>query len=303
VNYLEPREIWRGYADEASKREQRSLSPPEVDRYWKAEALKFIQEHPGRVLEDMWHKTLKFFSANETPINRSLVEESIFSPILKWLPAPAGWLLALGMAGLAWMALEDRRWPIIAAPILIALFTVAVFFAEDRFRFHAMAMLALCSGLWIDLLSRNVMDRPKRQALVFGAMAGLIGMVSVALGRANPPAPIHWDHIVWGYIKMGKIAEARTLAERIASEQPRNGPILEALGFTAIARQQFREAAQDYQRAIEIRPQSHVAHYNLAKVLLELGDRNQAEIEAKIAARLYPSADYQALLNHIQAPQ
>jgi tetratricopeptide (TPR) repeat protein len=173
----------------------------------------------------------------------------------------------------------------------------------DRFRFHAMAMLALCSGLWIDLLSRNVMNRPKRQALVFGAMAGLIGMVSVALGRANPPAPIHWDHIVWGYIKMGKIAEARTLAERIASEQPRNGPILEALGFTAIARQQFREAAQDYQRAIEIRPQSHVAHYNLAKVLLELGDRNQAEIEAKIAARLYPSADYQALLNHIQAPQ
>jgi 4-amino-4-deoxy-L-arabinose transferase-like glycosyltransferase len=303
VNYLEPREIWRGYADEASKREQRSLSPPEVDRYWKAEALKFMQEHPGRVLRGMGHKTLKFFSANETPINRSLVEESIFSPILKWLPAPAGWLLALGIAGLAWMALEDRRWPIIAAPILIALFTVAVFFAEDRFRFHAMAMLALCSGLWIDLLSRNVMNRPKRQALVFGAMAGLIGMVSVALGRANPPAPIHWDHIVWGYIKMGKIAEARTLAERIASEQPRNGPILEALGFTAIARQQFREAAQDYQRAIEIRPQSHVAHYNLAKVLLELGDRNQAEIEAKIAARLYPSADYQALLNHIQAPQ
>ena len=303
VNYLEPSEIWRGYAVEASRREGRSLSPPEVDHYWKAEALNFIREHPGRVLEDMWHKTLKFFSATEIPINRSLVEESMFSPILKWLPAPATWLLALGVAGLTWLALEDRRWPIIAAPILIALLTVAFFFAEDRFRFHAVAMLALCSGIWIDRMSRNVMDRQKRQMLVFGAMAGLIGTVSVALGRANPPAPIRWDHIVWGYIKMGRIAEARTLAERIASEQPRNGPILEALGFTAIARQQYGEAAQDYQRAIEIRPQSHVAHYNLAKVFLKLGDREHAAAEAKIAAGLYPSADYQTLLNQIQAPQ
>lgn len=301
VNYLAPSEIWRGYADEASKRERRALSPPEVDRYWKAEALNFMRANPGRVLEDMWRKMLRFFSANETPINRSLVEESMFSPILNWLPAPATWLLAMGIAGLVWLARADRRWLIIAAPILIALFTVAAFFAEDRFRFHAMSMLALCSGIWIDQMLRNVMDRRKRQVLLFGVMAALIGTVSVALGRANPPAPIRWDHIVWGYIKMGRIAEARTLAERIAIEQPRNGPILEALGFTAIARQQYSEAAQDYQRAIEIRPQSHVAHYNLAKVLLQLGDREHAAAEAKIAVGLYPSADYQALLRQIQA--
>jgi tetratricopeptide (TPR) repeat protein len=253
------------------------------------------------VLQDMWRKTLKFFSATEIPINRSLAEESMFSVILKVLPAPATWLLAFGVAGLAWLALEDRRWPIVAAPILMALLTVAVFFAEDRFRFHAISMVALCSGIWIDLMLRNVMGGRTRQALVFGAMAALIGTVSVALRRVNPPVPIHWDHIVWGYIKMGKIPEARALAERVAAEQPGNGPIQEALGFTAAARQQYNEAAQDYQRAIEIRPQSHVAHYNLAKVFLELGDGERAAAEAKIAVKLYPSADYQALLNQIQA--
>jgi predicted Zn-dependent protease len=76
----------------------------------------------------------------------------------------------------------------------------------------------------------------------------------------------------------------------IALEQPDNGPILEALGFTAIKRMDFAEAAEDYERAIAARPRSHVAHYNLAKVYLQLG-RTRALEEAKAAADLNPSPD------------
>jgi len=303
VNYLQPSEIWRGYAEEASRRAGRPLSPPEVDQYWKAQALIFIREHPRSLLWGAWRKIMKFFSSTEIPINRSLVEDSMFSPVLEWLPAPAPWLLAMGLAGLVWLAWEDRRWPVIAVPILIALFTVAVFFVEDRFRFHAMAILALCSGVWIDRMIRSVKERRTRPVLVFAAMAGLLGGGSVALGRANPPPAVRWDHIVWGYIKMGKINEAEALAERVVKQQPRNGPILEALGFTAIARGQYGEAAQDYRRAVEARPQSHVAHYNLAKVFLELGQREQAAAEAEVAVKLYPSPDYRALLEQTRAPQ
>jgi tetratricopeptide (TPR) repeat protein len=255
------------------------------------------------VIEDIVQKTLKFFSANEIPINRSLREDGMFSPVLRWLPAPATWLLAMGIAGLAWLAAGDARWPIVAAPIVIALFTVAVFFAEDRFRFHAMAVLALGSGIWIDSVSSALRGRRQGPVLIVAAIAGCVGTVSIAIGRSNPPAPIHWDHIVWGYINMGRIPDARALAERIAAEQPQNGPIWEALGFTAIARQEYSEAAGDYRRAIEIRPQSHIAHYNLAKVFLKLGKPVQAGAEARIALELYPSPDYQALVNLIRAQQ
>jgi len=299
VNYLHPSEIWRGYAAEASKREGRTLGPIEVDRYWKGEALGYMLHNPARVLEGMWQKLLKFFSATEIPINRSLSEERMFSPLLDWIPAPAPWLLGLGIAGLIWLGFEDRRWPIVAAPIFIALVTVVFFFAEDRFRFHAMAVLALCAGCGIDLLVRNIAARRKRPVLIFTAIAGSVGAVSIALGGANPPPPIRWDHIVWGYINMGKMAQARILAERIAAEQPQNGPILEALGYTAAAGGQYAEAARDFQRAIEIRPRSHVAHYNLAKALLELNDRHGAAAEARIAMSLYPSPQYQALLAQI----
>ena len=108
-------------------------------------------------------------------------------------------------------------------------------------------------------------------------------------------------HIVWGYINMGKISEARTLAEFIARQQPDDGPILEALGYTASARRQYRQAAEHYMRAIAVRPRSHVAHYNLAKVFLKMGDRQQAAQEAKIAVSLYSSADYRALLKQTQS--
>jgi 4-amino-4-deoxy-L-arabinose transferase-like glycosyltransferase len=302
VDYLSPSEIWRGYAAEAGKREGRSLTPPQVDRYWKAEALGFIAHNPRLVFGDMWRKTLEFFSATEIPINRSLTEERMYSQVLRWIPPPAAWLLAMGFAGLIWLGVEDRRWPLVATPILVALLTVAVFFAEDRFRFHAMAILALCSGIWIDRIAAAIARRRKRQVMVFTAIAGSIGAVSIALGSANPPSPIRWDHIVWGYINMGKISEARALAERIAGEQPHNGPIFEAIGYTAIARGDYTEAAQDYRRAIEVRPLSHVAHYNLAKVLLETGDKEQAARQARIAVSLYPSPDYKALLARIESP-
>jgi rhomboid protease GluP len=100
---------------------------------------------------------------------------------------------------------------------------------------------------------------------------------------------------------MGKVDEARVIAQRIALEQPDNGPILEALGFTAIKRMDFAEAAEDYERAIAARPRSHVAHYNLAKVYLQLGNRTRALEEAKAAADLNPSPDYLGLVGQIEA--
>jgi tetratricopeptide (TPR) repeat protein len=303
VDYLNPIEIWRGYAAEAARRVGRPLSQQEVDRYWKSEALSFIEHNPARVLRSMLEKTLKFFAASEIPINRSLQEEQLFSPILQWLPAPAPWLLSFGIAGVVWLAFKDRRWPIVAAPMLVALLTVVLFFAEDRFRFHAMAILALCSGIWLDLIVTSIRHGRRRELLHFTAVAAAVGAVSIALGVRNPPAPIRWDHIVWGYINMGKLPDARRLAARIVVEQPANGPIWEALGFTAVADRQFSEAALDYRHATQIRPRSHVAHFDLAKVFLELGQPEQAAAEAKIAVSLYPSPEYLALLSQIQTRQ
>jgi tetratricopeptide (TPR) repeat protein len=303
VNYWHPSEIWRGYAAEASLRLGRALTPPEADRYWRDQALDYIRQHPARVLQQLLHKTLYFLSAGEVPDNRSLVEERLFSPVLNLLPASTVWLLALGLAGLAWIAIEDRRWLIVAAPIGVSLLTVAIFFETDRFRFHAATMLALCSGIWIDRMFQDIRTRRIGQAAVFASLAAVIAGVSIYLGSTSPPPTVRWDRIAWGYIKMGKIPQARALAERVSREQPDNGAIMEALGYTAIVGEQYEEAARDYQRAIELRPNSHLAHYNLARLYLKLGDRKRAIEQARIAVSLDPTPEYQALLRQIEAQQ
>jgi tetratricopeptide (TPR) repeat protein len=301
VSYLHPSEIWRGYAAEASRRTGYRLSPVEVDHYWQQEALAFIDTHHELVLGDVLRKSLGWLSNAELANNRSDAEERMFSPVLAALPAPAAWLLAMGLAGLVWLALEERRWPIVAVPIALAWLTMAVFFAESRFRFHATPMLALCSGVWIDQVVRHFRAADKRQTAVFVGLAAVIATLSLLLGSRTPPVPVQWDRIAWGYINMGKIPEAQAVAERVSREQPNNAPIFEALGYTDVARQHYDDAAQALQHAIELRPKSHLAHYNLARVYLALGDRTRAAEEAGIAVSLNPAPDYQALLNQIEA--
>jgi tetratricopeptide (TPR) repeat protein len=301
VNYSHPSEIWRGYAAEAQRIAGRDLTPPEVDAYWKSQAVDFIRGHPGAFLEAVGRKALIFLAATEVPNNRSSIEERLFSPVLDLLPAPMSWLLAMGLAGTVWLAAQDRRWPVIAAPIAIAWLTVALFWAEDRFRFHAAPVLALMSGFWVDGLARAMRSHRAGYAPAAGLLAVVVAAVSLYLGAKFPPPLVRWDHIVWGYIKMGKVEDARTLAERIAREQPDNGPIAEALGYIAAAGGRYEDAARELARAVELRPRSYLAHYNLAKAYLALGRKPEAAAQARSAEALNSSAEIAALRAQIEA--
>jgi tetratricopeptide (TPR) repeat protein len=301
VTYLHPSEIWNGYAAEARRRLGYSASPAQIDAYWHDQAMAYIEQHPGAVAGDILRKSGGMLSNSELANNRSDTEERMFSTVLALLPSPAAWLLGMGLAGLVWLGRKDRRWVIVALPILLAWFTMAVFFAESRFRFHAASMLALASGVWIDQVVQQVRAHEKRPLALFVPLAAAIAAVSFVLGSLTPRAPIAWERIAWGYINMGRIHEAQVLATRIAHNQPDNGAILEALGYTDAVQKQYAEAAQVLQRAVELRPRSHVAHFNLARVYLMLGDRQRAQAEATAAEELHPSPDYRALLDQIQS--
>jgi 4-amino-4-deoxy-L-arabinose transferase-like glycosyltransferase len=301
VHFSHPSEIWRGYAAEAARRLARTLSPQEVDRYWQEQALSFMRQHPGQVLRDVTHKLRSWLASTEIPSTRSDVEERMFSPIVRYLPPPGIWLFACGFAGLAWLATCDRRWVVVATPILVAFLASIIFFSESRFRFHAASMLALCTGVLADQFIINRHHLLQWRVSMFAALAAVVAATAFILGLTIPTPAIRWDSIAWGYIKMGHLSEATAVLDHALARQPDNGALIEAQAYLAAAQKHYVEAAHELQHAIELRPGSHLAHYNLARAYMMMGDHERALSEAKRAAELNPSADYDALVRQLSA--
>ena len=301
VNYSHPSEIWRGYSAEAQRRIGRALTPHEVDRYWRGQAVSYIGSHFGSVLGNMFRKLSEFVAYIEVPNNRSLVEERVFSPVLRALPSPFGWLFALGVPGIAILLARDRRAVLLVAPILATMVTVAIFFAEDRFRFHSVPALALGAGLFLDDVYVWIRSGQAKKWLVGLGASLLLGGTSVLLAQQMAQPQVTWDRAIWGYLKMGNKDRAKELALKAATDDPRNAKILEALGYIAFVEERYPDAVEHLRRAIEVKPDSHIARYNLAKALIKTGDRAGAFKEAESAVRLAPLPDYQALVEELSA--
>jgi hypothetical protein len=304
VKYGTPSQIWHDYSREAERRAGHALSPHEVDQYWRGEAIGYIVAHPVDVLENGLRKLGEFVAYIEVPNNRSLAQDRLFSPVLRGLPSPFAWLFALGAPGIALLLHRDRRAVLVIAPIAVAAVTVAVFFSEDRFRFHAVPMLALGAGMFLEQIYSWIKSYQLTRCATAIAVSILLGISSVLLARQMPQPQIVWDRVIWGYLKMNDkaaIAPAKKLAMQIAAEQPQNPKIQEALAYIAAAEGRYPEAVAYYRRTIELRTDDHVAHYNLAKMLVKVGNDEEAVKEAKLAADIDPLPEYQELLERLAA--
>jgi len=304
VKYGTPSQIWHDYVREAERRAGHSLSPHEVDHYWRGQAAGYIAAHPVDVLGNGLRKLGEFVAYIEVPNNRSLMQDRLFSPVLRALPSPFGWLFALGVPGIALLLYRDRRAVLVVAPILVAAATVAVFFSEDRFRFHAVPMLSLGAGVFLEQLYSWMKGRQLARYATGIAVSILLGTSSVLLARQMPQPQIAWDRVIWGYLKMNDkaaIVPAKKLAMQIAAEQPENPKIQEALAYIAVAEGRYPDAVTYYRRTTELRTDDHVAHYNLAKMLVKVGSNAEAAKEAKMAADIDPLPEYQELLIELTA--
>jgi tetratricopeptide (TPR) repeat protein len=302
VRYGTPSQIWLDYSREAERRLGRTLTPHEVDRYWRAQAVAYIGSHPAGFLRNALGKLSEFVAYVEVPNNRSLLQDRLFSPVLRALPSPFGWLFALGLPGIAILLYRDRRAVLAIAPIATAALTVAVFFSEDRFRFHAVPMLAFGTGLLLEDLYAWMKTRQAVKYLTSIAACVLLGGASVLSARQMPAPQLHLERVIWGYLKMNSrdaMVPAKRLAMQVAAEQPTNPKVQEALAYIAAAEGRFPDAVALYRRTAELRPDDHVARYNLAKMLLKVGDREQAAKEAAMAVGMEPLPEYLQLLEQL----
>ena len=297
VAYMHPIEIWRGYRDEAQRRLGRPLSAHEIDAYWGGEAKAYIAAHPREVAQNMLRKTLSYASWKETPNNRSIVDERMFSAPLRILPLPFGWLFAFGFPGLAWMTVRDRRWWLLIAPVAMSIFTYAVFFAESRFRFHSIGMVTLGAAFFVDALVAWIVAGQLRRAGIALFVSASLGLFAWWAGHVVPDARTDWARIAWGYLRMGDAKDANDIIASGRIEEPAKAE--ELRGYLALRAGDNAGAVAHYLNAIHLKPGMHVVAFNLATALSRQDALGDAVIWGQRAVALAPLPEYRLLLGQL----
>lgn len=289
VGYAHPREIWRSYVAEAERRLARPLEPAEVNDYWQAQALAYLLTHPVQSLRNGLRKAGEFIAWPEVPNNRSFEDERRFAPLLRRLPSPFGWLFALGAPGLLLWLGRDRRALVPLAALASGLATVMIFFAEDRFRFNVITPFTLGAGWLLASAVEAWRDRRWRW-LVLAAIAVITcAGLSLGLARNTPVSPLNWERVAWGYVLMGKPADAARWVERIGREQPDAIGLEEFRGFFALRRGEPERALAHLDRALALRTRHEVLfNRSLAREQLGMMDEAIADVSAALAISEQP---------------
>ena len=89
---------------------------------------------------------------------------------------------------------------------------------------------------------------------------------------------------------------AVVVLERARELEPDKGSIREALARAYFRCGRYREAATEFDRALELDPVNDYAHFGLGLSLLRVGERDRARGHLKLAVAMRPLDEYRAAL-------
>ena len=292
VRYRHPSEVWKGYRREADRIAGHALEAAASEGFWRAQALDYMLNHPMQALGNSLRKLGEASASVEIPNNRSYRDEQLFSPVLQWMPPPFAFLFALGVPGLLQLVRQDRRSLWLLVPVAMSVATMAVFFAEDRFRFGTVPMLVLGSATWLGWLCWRLREG-RYMLLMLGTLVSLLlAGISLWQGWRFPMPETDWARIANGYIRIGEPRRASEWVAFAAKRYPTDPRIAELQGLLALERGDFVQARERLETALAQRPDRHEVWHNYSVALERQGELERALAAEAQAAELSPVPDY-----------
>jgi len=244
------------YRAEASRRSGRELTLAQSSRFWTRETLRAWSRDPARSLRLAARKLRIWLNATESQTNLSYYFAMDFSRVLAVFRPHLGWILPLALVGLA---LDARRFPLVAAPIAVSLLTCLVFYVSSEYRHPVVACLVLFAVAG----GRRVADA-WRSVRAGGSPLAAIGLSSATLALLV-------------FVNFQDPFLARLESRRV-----------DYLNFGTLAKMagDLEEAERLLERSIAIDPAWSPSRRQLAEVLQRRGDARRAGEESDLADRL-----------------
>lgn len=199
---------------EASRRENRRLSPQEASSYWSSQVLKMAAAHPSAFLRKIGEKTLVLFNQFEACDHYDLGFLSNFVRFFK-LPLLKFWLiLPLGIAGMALTVRNSSRLSALSAVFLFYLSTLVVFFTNMRYRVPAVTILIPFAVLGIERAWVYVANRSHNKTFAYLLVALVVVVVEFLPVRGTEDLSAYYNTHAVALNSRGSQQEAVTYWER-----------------------------------------------------------------------------------------
>lgn len=289
---------------EASRRAGRQLTPSESSRFWLAEGLRALAADPLRAVKLWATKALLAVNAYEVPDNYSFdCARSELMPTL-WLGfLDFGVLVSLALLGALLARDRTKRWLPLFALAFAA--TLVVFFVLGRYRVPLLPALAALGGIGVVELASRWRKRELKDAR-WGLAALLVGLalthVSLPQASWSPAQQAHChDLIGTTWTEQGRLDEAEHHLTQAASLAPGDAGVRYNLGVALQLAGRLSDAEREYRAAIERRPSHDQAHLNLALLLIQRGETQQARQHLEVASRGFVAEKAKEILRQLDA--
>ncbi|MCK4415010.1 MAG: tetratricopeptide repeat protein [Candidatus Eisenbacteria sp.] len=244
------------------------LAPSEVSRHWFARGLEFVGRHPLAEIRLLGRKLLLLLNAYEIPNHFDLNFFQRYSSLLRSTPARFGTVAPFALAGLVLAWRRRRRLAMLYAFLASYAATILAFFVTARYRLPAVPVLLVFAGITLATILYRLPWIARRLPPPDGPR----------LDRRSAPA-------------LAAILIAALVLVHWPLHEPEDFYAHQHGAIASVYKQQgrFREAADEYRRALELAPGSVLMHNSLGVALLELGDTEGGEAMVRAALARDPS--------------
>ena len=272
----------------------RSLTATQVSNYWLQQGWDFIRTQPIHWLSLLGKKWLLTWSVVELEDSDDFYIYQQWSPLLRLLAALGnfGWLAPLAIVGLVLTLNERRRLAILYALILTMAASVAVFYVFGRYRFPLIPLLAMFAGAGIVRVYGIV--KARRFVWLSGALvAAILAWMIVRIPIMGVPGPTvaGYSNLARVFARAGKPDEAIANYQKALQIDPQSAVVHFNLGSLMGMRGNIEQSKLHLEQAVKFDPNYAEAYSNLGNVQLMLGSTKEASASYRKALELNPGFD------------
>ena len=270
----------------------RSLAPGEVSDYWLQKSSDYIRSQTGQWLALLGKKWLLVWNAREIEDSDDFYIYQQWSWLLSFLAwfNHFGILASLAVMGLCLTVNQWRRLWLLYAMILSLAASVAVFYVFGRYRFPLVPFLALFAGAGMARAAELYKEKSFRPLTIAALLLLCTGIVvNWPIIGISGPGPGGYNNLANAYSKEGKINQAIETAKMAIQLQPNSGIAHFNLGTLYAARGRFDLARPHFEETIRLYPNYSEAHSNLGQLLAQQGDLEGGIRQFRKAIELNPS--------------